>query len=162
MLFLVISFGCNSGREQLLNDEDLLKVQSQLPAEVVVCGMAYAMQAQICSTILQNDTAKAYSISFYDSFSLWSNSSTAAVYFTNPTPEAVRNVMVSAEDQMTSLTSPPDEVSAACSISLTGNPTLENWDEVDSDEDKKVIVRDILYGDYASNAIGIIYAGISM
>ena len=148
-----------SGREQLLNEEDLLIIQTQLPVAVAVCGMAYAMQSQICSTIFNGDGRNAYSFAFYDSFSLWSNTSTAAIYFTNPTPESVQNVMVSAEDQLTSLTTPPDEVSAVCSVSLTGNPSLQSWDEVNSREFMKRTTRKILYGNKNDNVVGIIYAG---
>lgn len=126
--------------------------------------MAYAMQAQLCSNILQSNSdglisPPAYSMSFYDSFSLWSSTSVAATYFTNPTPEAVRAVMVSADEQLTSLTTQPDEVSPYCSISLTGNPTLESWAEEDANEDRKLQVRKLLYGDNNGNTVGIIFAG---
>lgn len=140
----------------------MLIVQSQLPASTVVCGMAYAMQAQLCSNILNTSGLPAYSMSFYDSFSLWSTTSTAAVYFTNPTPETVRNVMVSAGEQLTSLTTPPDEVSLACSISLTGTPTLESWAEVDANERRKQVMREHLYGANNQNTIGVIFAGTKL
>jgi len=151
--------GTEEGREQVLSEKDLLKVQTQLPANVVVCGMAYAMQAQICSNILKTSGEKAYSMAFYDSFSLWSNTSVAAVYFTNPTPEAVANVMVSADDQRVSLTTPPDAVSPHCTVSLTGNPTLQSWAAVDADESKKQTTRALLYGVGNTNVIGIVFAG---
>jgi hypothetical protein len=147
------------GREQILNAADLQIIQAALPASVAVCGMAYAMQAQLCSNILNASADPAYSMSFYDSFSLWSNTSTAATYFTNPTPEAVQNVMVSAGAQRDSLMSPPDEVSPACTVTLTGNPTLESWAEVDADEERKAVTRRVLYGADQSDTVGIVYAG---
>jgi hypothetical protein len=152
-------FTLTVGREQLLSEEDLLIIQTQLPASIAVCGMAYAMQAQLCANTLTSEGDKASTMSFYDSFSLWSNTSTAAIYFTNPTPEAVRTVMVSAGAQLDSLTSLPDAVSPACAISLTGNPTLESWATVDADEGKKQITRKVLYGDDNWHTIGIIFAG---
>lgn len=121
--------------------------------------MAYAMQAQLCSNILNTAGQHANSLSFYDSFSLWSNTSTAAIYFTNPTPEAVQTVMVSAGAQLTSLTTPPDAVSPKCSVSLTGTPTIESWAEVDADEKSKYVMRKTLYGDNNQNTIGVIFAG---
>jgi hypothetical protein len=148
------------GREQVLSEDDLSIVQSQLRASVVVCGMAYAMQAQLCSSIMTETGESSYSMSFYDSFSLWSNNSIASVYFTSPTPEAVQNVMVSAEAQRTSLTTFPDEVSPQCTVTLTGNPTLEIWGDIDNDEVKKKVSRSILYGDDNAEVIGIVYAGI--
>lgn len=143
----------------MLSEEDLLLVQALLPASVTVCGMAYAMQAQLCSSIITSSGDPTYSLSFFDSFSLWSSTSTASKYFTTPTPEAVQTVMVTAESQADSLNSPPNEVSPACTVSLTGNPTLESWASVDADEDRKSVVRGVLYGSDADDIIGVVFAG---
>lgn len=99
-------------------------------------------------------------LSFYDSFSLWDNSSIANVYFVSPRPEPVHVVMTSATEQSTSINNIGAVMSSA---SCTGNPSLQSWNAVSNNETLMRAVREELYGDTpdidVDEIIGVVFAG---
>ena len=94
-------------------------------------------------------------MSFYDSFSLWSDDSLAAEAFVSVIPDAVDMIMTSAQEQTESI---QQMSSAHCLAKTTGNPSLQSWEDVANNYTLMRYTRESIYGPN-TDLIGIVFAG---
>jgi hypothetical protein len=127
----------------------------------VPCGMAYAMQAQICKGYRLGGSA-ALAFFFFDGFGLWAEDSIAVRYFV---AEAVELVMASAESQAAAAA---EASSLLCAAAASGNPSLQGWTEGVGNHTLMRSTRRQVYGSSGSgssggssldNVIGVVFAG---
>ena len=133
-------------RTQLLSESDLELVRAGLgPVEVVVSGMAYAMQAQVAGAWSASPTPPCAVVGVVDNWAKWSEASFPAEHFVIP---AVTNVILAPSPLQTSAIR---EAHPEVRVAAVGHPSMMQWRLAAGNVGLVRRIGRVLYGDRCVN-----------